>query len=317
MPSIVDKYSEQAHFIYELLQNADDACATSAKFILTQQHLIFIHDGKRHFSISDPATEDEDRANGKLGDINAITAIGLSTKTTDATIGKFGVGFKSVFQYTRSPHIYDSNCNFKIEDYVVPRLIDDDMSDLYGRRNDETMFCLPFNPDGDGAQTAYEDIAFKLRNLNHPLLFLQHLQTVSYECDDFKGSYTKQLEKSYAFGDTTAEHILLHDVVELFDDEDDYVDDDDECVYEEDGETMNQIRSSRSGFSRAKQTKDTAIASVSLPTAMAIYSQPHIFLHSAFSRRKSRQISTSSSTLHSNSPIAARALKAETNTTTK
>ena len=236
MPSIVDKYSEQAHFIYELLQNADDACATSAKFILTQQHLIFIHDGKRHFSISDPATEDEDRANGKLGDINAITAIGLSTKTTDATIGKFGVGFKSVFQYTRSPHIYDSNCNFKIEDYVVPRLIDDDMSDLYGRRNDETMFCLPFNPDGDGAQTAYEDIAFKLRNLNHPLLFLQHLQTVSYECDDFKGSYTKQLEKSYAFGDTTAEHILLHDVVELFDDEDDYVDDDDECVYEEDGD---------------------------------------------------------------------------------
>ena len=236
MPSIVDKYSEQAHFIYELLQNADDACATSAKFILTQQHLIFIHDGKRHFSISDPATEDEDRANGKLGDINAITAIGLSTKTTDATIGRFGVGFKSVFQYTRSPHIYDSNCNFKIEDYVVPRLIDDDMSDLYGRRNDETMFCLPFNPDGDGAQTAYEDIALKLRNLNHPLLFLQHLQTVSYECDDFKGSYTKQLEKSYAFGDTTAEHILLHDVVELFDDEDDYVDDDDECVYEEDGD---------------------------------------------------------------------------------
>ncbi len=236
MPSIVDKYSEQAHFIYELLQNADDACATSAKFILTQQHLIFIHDGKRHFSISDPATEDEDRANGKLGDINAITAIGLSTKTTDATIGKFGVGFKSVFQYTRSPHIYDSNCNFKIEDYVVPRLIDDDMSDLYGRRNDETMFCLPFNPDGDGAQTAYEDIALKLRNLNHPLLFLQHLQTVSYECDDFKGSYTKQLEKSYAFGDTTAEHILLHDVVELFDDEDDYVDDNDECVYEEDGD---------------------------------------------------------------------------------
>ena len=96
MPSIVDKYSEQAHFIYELLQNADDACATSAKFILTQQHLIFIHDGKRHFSISDPATEDEDRANGKLGDINAITAIGLSTKTTDATIGKFEGIRKSV-----------------------------------------------------------------------------------------------------------------------------------------------------------------------------------------------------------------------------
>ena len=28
--SVVEKYSDQAHFIYELLQNADDACATNA-----------------------------------------------------------------------------------------------------------------------------------------------------------------------------------------------------------------------------------------------------------------------------------------------
>ena len=32
--SVVEKYSDQAHFIYELLQNADDALATNAKFIL-------------------------------------------------------------------------------------------------------------------------------------------------------------------------------------------------------------------------------------------------------------------------------------------
>lgn len=37
--SVVDKYSDQAHFIYELLQNADDAKATIAKFQLEKEGL--------------------------------------------------------------------------------------------------------------------------------------------------------------------------------------------------------------------------------------------------------------------------------------
>ena len=40
--SVVDKYSDQAHFIYELLQNADDAQATESKFILSNEVLILI-----------------------------------------------------------------------------------------------------------------------------------------------------------------------------------------------------------------------------------------------------------------------------------
>ena len=58
--SVVEKYSDQAHFIYELLQNADDALATSARFNLEHDRLIFAHNGTRHFSISDPALEDKD-----------------------------------------------------------------------------------------------------------------------------------------------------------------------------------------------------------------------------------------------------------------
>ena len=51
--SIVEKYSDQAHFIYELIQNADDAGSTTARFILEPERLIFAHNGTRHFSISD------------------------------------------------------------------------------------------------------------------------------------------------------------------------------------------------------------------------------------------------------------------------
>ena len=34
--SVVEKYSDQVHFIYELLQNVADACATRARFILEE-----------------------------------------------------------------------------------------------------------------------------------------------------------------------------------------------------------------------------------------------------------------------------------------
>ena len=58
------------------------------------------------YRISDVNTEREDKKNGILGDINAITSVGQSNKIDSAKIGKFGMGFKSVFQYTCSPLIY-------------------------------------------------------------------------------------------------------------------------------------------------------------------------------------------------------------------
>ena len=80
--SIVDKYSDQAHFIYELLQNADDAGATRARFVLPANELLFAHNGTRHFSFSDPLSERSDSKHGDLGDVNAITSVGNSNKNT-------------------------------------------------------------------------------------------------------------------------------------------------------------------------------------------------------------------------------------------
>lgn len=78
--SVVEKYSDQAHFIYELLQNADDVLATTARFILEKDKLIFAHNGKRHFSVTNPTNEDEDSETKTLGDINSITSIANSNK---------------------------------------------------------------------------------------------------------------------------------------------------------------------------------------------------------------------------------------------
>lgn len=170
---VVDKYSEQAHFIFELLQNADDAGASQARLYLNRDSVSFVHNGTVPFSVSDADLE------GKIpnGHINAITSIGASSKQDGNLIGKFGIGFKSVFQYTQRPHIEDDNICFQIENYIVPTLAERKTD---GRRFcGETLFALPFYKDGCSIE-----IEQKLSKLENPLLFLPKLKTVSVFVND-------------------------------------------------------------------------------------------------------------------------------------
>ena len=105
---LTDLYPDNAHFVFELLQNAEDAVANKVKFELNNEALIFKHDGSRDFNADD---------------INSITSIGKSNKDENQ-IGEFGIGFKSVFTYTTSPKIHSKDISFKIEDLIVPSLID-------------------------------------------------------------------------------------------------------------------------------------------------------------------------------------------------
>jgi hypothetical protein len=186
--------------------------------VLHKDKLVFAHNGTRRFTVSNPATEAEDSELGVLGDINAITSIANSNKKDqEGQIGKFGVGFKSVFQYTSTPNIYDPDIYFKIERFIVPTRISEDVP---GRANEETLFVFPFDHAERGAAEAYEDISEKLRALNYPLLFLSYLENISFEDQGSLGLYGKYIEETLQFGDTVAECITLtqNDGVELFDD---------------------------------------------------------------------------------------------------
>ena len=209
----INKYSDQAHFIYELLQNADDAGATAAYFKLLSDRLVFAHNGTRRFSISDPATEDEDSDNGKLGDINSITSYYNSTKT-EASIGKFGIGFKAVLQYTDRPEIYDDKFRFCIEDQIVPVELSEDYP---GRKAGETLFVFPFA----NVEIAYRDIANKLRSLSYPILFLSCLQSVSFSTEEVQGVYHKK-QLCFKTEDGTRRELLhmLHDNGDAINEED-------------------------------------------------------------------------------------------------
>ena len=171
----IDKYSDPAHFIYELLQNADDANANEVNIILKPDRLIFKHNGTRHFNITEKGVKPQ-------GDINAITGIGFSNKKNDLStenkIGKFGLGFKSVLQYTDTPEIYDDVFKFKIENMIVPTLLEYDYPD---REDGETLFVLPFKPDK--TEQCFREIKERLETLENPLLFLNNLKKVIWRVD--------------------------------------------------------------------------------------------------------------------------------------
>ena len=191
--SVVQKYSEKAHFIYELLQNADDCNATEVHFELHRDGLRFWHNGSVHFSIISPSLENDDTYDGPNGHINAIVAIGNSAKggTQEYKIGKFGVGFKAVFQYTSTPYIYDDNFYFYIKDLIVPVMLDFDDGK---RKQGETLFYFPFNKDGMSAEQAYNEISEKLQNLQFPLLFLNHLKNLYWSVEGLNGEYNQKEE---------------------------------------------------------------------------------------------------------------------------
>ena len=165
---LTELYPDNAHFIYELLQNAEDAQATKVSFNLYKDRLVFEHDGKRLFD---------------LRDIESITSIGSSTKIEKYNnIGKFGVGFKAVFAYTDTPKIYSGEYSFQINEMVVPEIIKniDKEIDI-----NKTTFIFPFNNPKKSQSKAYQEIENGLRKLDgNCLLFLNNISLISFKVVD-------------------------------------------------------------------------------------------------------------------------------------
>ena len=149
-------YSERTHFIFELIQNAEDAGATELAFELFADRLELRHDGR-------PFTE---------ADVRGVCGVGKSGKSGDLTaIGKFGIGFKSVYAYTRSPRIHSGDEHFRIENYVRPFPAEPPPA------HSGTLFVFPFDHDTVPAAVAAREIAAALTAIRpRILLFLRSIE---------------------------------------------------------------------------------------------------------------------------------------------
>jgi hypothetical protein len=157
-------YDNATHFIFELLQNSEDALKRrgvwhgprKVEFDLTQTRLRLSHFGK-------PFDE---------ADVKSVCDIAESTKD-ESSIGRFGLGFKSVYTVTDLPEIHSGEEDFAIENYVFPK-----RADRTPRAADETQIILPLRSDDT---TAHEDIMAGLRHLGpSALLFLRHINEINW-----------------------------------------------------------------------------------------------------------------------------------------
>ncbi len=164
-------YDNRAHFIFELLQNAEDALgrrgnwqgSRKVTFALSPACLTLSHFGK-------PFDE---------ADVRSICDIAESTKNESA-IGRFGLGFKSVYTVTDLPEIHSGNEHFAIEDYVFPKQVDPTTREVK-----ETQINLPLKTED---KAALKDITEGFRRLGPSvLLFLRHIDEISW---NVKGNAT-------------------------------------------------------------------------------------------------------------------------------
>lgn len=173
---LASRYDDRTHFIYELLQNTEDALSRrrgwegsrSVSFHLTENTLRISHFGQ-------PFDQ---------GDVRGICGIGESTKELTA-IGRFGIGFKSVYAFTDRPEVHSGTEDFAIESFVWPVAVP-----MLDRDPDETVILIPLKASDE---TGHAEIATGLRRLGAAaLLFLRQIEEIDWKVEEGRsGQYLR------------------------------------------------------------------------------------------------------------------------------
>ena len=166
---LVKQYKDRTHFLFELLQNAEDAGASDVYLKLSKDMLVIEHNGTP-FSKKD---------------VISITKVADSTKNNgaDGSIGKFGIGFKSVYVYTATPRIYSGKYTFEIKDFIYPWEIPSK-----GVDPETTRIEIPFNSTEISAGEAFDSIRRALNEqiIDNTILFLNNISSLRISIEGSK-----------------------------------------------------------------------------------------------------------------------------------
>ena len=177
-------YKGDAHFIFELVQNAEDNAYEEPLPYLSFQ---LTRSDPTNSERSDGALIIENNEIGfKSDNVDAICQVGKTTKIkAQGYIGEKGIGFKSVFRITDNPYIFSSGYHFCLPKrdeetgfgYIVPRWID---TPPRGLDLSVTRIVLPLTKPDFG----YKEIEKMLQDIEpETILFLSKLQEIRIKTD--------------------------------------------------------------------------------------------------------------------------------------
>ncbi|KAK0132689.1 hypothetical protein N1851_032434 [Merluccius polli] len=171
-------YSKDAHFVLELIQNADDNSYPAEGEVVPALALVVEKDC---ITILNNETGFQDQ------NIRAICDVGRSTKGKHkyGYIGQKGIGFKSVFKVTDRPEIHSNGFHLRFDKtsgpmgYILPHWAEDerplDVRQLpsTGQHSWTTKICLPLRSETQQTRNLFHDV--------HPslLLFLHRLRSIT------------------------------------------------------------------------------------------------------------------------------------------
>jgi hypothetical protein len=162
--------SNKAHFIYELLQNAEDSISQNVKFILKDKQLQFYNDGKEFLE----------------SDIEGLVYIGHSPKKD--SIGKFGMGFKSIFSISKMPEVYSGSFAFRfIEPLNVEKI-------YVEKKTNGAKFIVPFFEEFHPIDKTYSMLKDEIRGIDPKiLLFLDNISNIELNVNNQKIIINKEI----------------------------------------------------------------------------------------------------------------------------
>ena len=184
-----DRYNDPCHFIYELIQNADDQNASNVYFEINNYEIMITHNGKNF-------TEQ---------DVDDITTPRNSKKVNDPKkIGKYGIGFFSVYSICDSPIIYSSinseNFFFKIKEIFWPEKLNLEETNKYKNRvkKNNTYFFLKFKKNIQN-EFLKEIENFIQKNSKNSLLFLRYINNLTFKINKKTYEYKKRERGLYTY----------------------------------------------------------------------------------------------------------------------
>ena len=182
-----DLYKEDTHFIFELIQNAEDNTYKKNGAYLPYISFELTKNDPTGTPYSDGALIIRNNEIGFSPDnVDAICAVGRTTKKKEqGYIGEKGIGFKSVFRVTENPHIFSNGYYFCLPEfdvetglgYIVPQWVNTLPEEL---DLSITYIILPLTKQDFG----YKEIEEMLRDIEPEIiLFLSTLQEIQIKTD--------------------------------------------------------------------------------------------------------------------------------------